>query len=292
MKELKETELDVFLKELDWDNNELKINRDETLSFLEPHIKKKAVLGFDIYQYSQYPFLEQTLIPHLFKKLYKVTIGNCIRNESFFLEYKNQKDFEDKFIDTGDGGFQIFRNPFEALIFGIYFQANIFKYNSGNKNSSYMFEIIGGISLRYSLTYDKVFNYKKNYYGAAIINCARIMSRDKLNRFLLDNNTIAWFNAEFNSIETCSSLEPQVDFPTIPLFKEHFDIETYESILFPLGSNIIKSIDILKIGEIKSKLDTLSIYSAHIQILFKSKGKDFKRYHCTLGNLNSSGLGE
>lgn len=68
----------------------------------------------------------------------------------------------------------------------MYFQANIVRYNSRNDTSSALYEVIGEINLRYSLTYDNLYFYNKNYYGPAIINCARIMSKDKLNRFLLD----------------------------------------------------------------------------------------------------------
>ncbi len=294
MNELKASELDKILEKNASDNIDKNhpINLDDIKNHIEKFIEKKAVLGFDIYQYSQFPSLEQTLIPHLFKKLYSLTIKNCIANESFFFSYKLKAEFEDKFIDTGDGGFQIFDSPFEALIFSIYFQANIVRYNSGNQLLSNLHNIIGEISLRYSLTYDSVYNYGKNFYGPAIINCARIMSKDKLNRFLIDNNSILWFNHEINSIETCTLLEPFKDFPTIPIFQGTFHKDTYKSILFSNGKNLIKCIDILKIGEIKSKLDTLSIYSAHLQIDFNSEGKPFRKYRITLGNLNSSGLAE
>lgn len=294
MKEISSVELDKILKESVSNNINLGkvIDKKAITSYLDTFTEKKAVLGFDIYQYSQFPSLQQTLIPHLFKKLYSLTIKNCITNESFFFDYTTSAEFESKFIDTGDGGFQIFEKPFEALMFAIYFQANIVRYNSGNKILSDLYNIVGEISLRYSLTYDNVNEYKKNFYGPAIINCARIMSKDKLNRFLIDNNTITWFNTEINSIETCLSFEPEKDFPTIPIFKSNFDKSTYSSVLFSLEKNIFKSLDILKIGEIKSKLDTLSIFSAHIQVVFTSKGKAFNKYHLTLGNLNSSGLTE
>ncbi|MCD8425020.1 hypothetical protein LNJ40_06900 [Tenacibaculum dicentrarchi] len=292
MKELKSIELDKKLKEFVSEKLDLKeeIDRKEIQLYLNTFIQKKAVLGFDIYQYSQYASTEQALIPHLFKKLYATTIRNCIKNEPFFFKYKNQAEFENKFIDTGDGGFQIFDSPIESLIFSIYFQANIVRYNSGNKLLSDLYNIIGEINLRYSLTYDDVHNYKNNFYGPAIINCARIMSKDNLNRFLLDDNTISWFNSEINSLETCLSFEPEKDFPTIPIFKSTYDNDTYKSLIFGKTKNLIKSIDILKIGEIKSKLDILSIFSIHIQVMFISSGKAFRKYRISLGNLNSSGL--
>lgn len=294
MKELNPKELDDILKESVSEQLKLvkPIIQTNVEDFLKGHIEKKAVLGFDIYQYSQFDSLRQSLIPHLFKKLYYLSIRNCLKNEAFFLEYKTQTEFENRFIDIGDGGFQVFGTPIEAFIFAIYFQANITRYNSGNEFHSDLYNIIGEISLRYSLTYGNVFCYNKNHYGSAVINCARIMSKDKLNRFLIDDNTVTWFNSELNSIETCQLFEPENDFPTIPIFKTKFDKATYSSIIFGLEKNQIKCLDILKIGEIKSKLDILSIYSVHIQVSFKSKGKDFAKFILTLGNLNSSGLSE
>ena len=295
MKELKGLELDKLLKEKVSDNIEAngKIDIDSIDLYLKQFIEKKAVLGFDIYQYSQFAPLKQNLIPHLFKKLYSTTIKNCLDNEDFFLQYKSKTEFENKLIDTGDGGFQIFDTPLEALIFSIYFQANIVRYNSGNKNLSDLYNLIGEINLRYSLTYDNIYNYKNNFYGPAIINCARIMSKDKLNRFLIDNNSIVWFNSEINSLETCMLFDPIIDFPTIPIFKSKFDKKTYKSILFSTtNGNKIRCLDILKIGEIKSRLDSLSIFSIHLQVSFTSDGKAFKKYGITLGNLNSSGLAD
>jgi len=294
MKELEIKELDEILEEFVSDKIEVgeAIDYNSIESFLKPYIEKKAILGFDIYQYSQFPSLQQTLIPHLFKELYTMTINNCIGNEDFFFEYKVNADFEKNFIDTGDGGFQIFETPIEALIFAIYFQANIARYNTGNKLLFNLYHVIGEINLRYSLTYGNIYSYKENFYGTAIINCARIMSKDKLNRFLIDSNSITWFNTEINSIETCLSFEPASDFPTIPIFKSKFNVATYKSKIFGIEDNRIKCLDVLKIGEIKSKLDTLSIFNAHMQVELFSDGKDFKKYRITLGNLNSSDLTE
>ncbi len=292
MKELKETELYKVLKEnvSDKIDAQAPISKDNIEQYLNEFIEKKAVLGFDIYKYSQFENMKQALIPPLLKKLYAVTIESCIENEAFFMEYKSVPDYENKLIDTGDGGFQIFETPFEALIFAIYFQANIVRYNSGNKIFVDFYSNIGEINLRYSLTYGELYHYKKNYYGPAIINCSRIIARDKLNRFLMDKNTMQWFNSEINSLETCLSFDPVKDFPTIPIFNTRFDENTYKSILFSTKGNKLRSLDILKIGEISSKANKLSIYSIHIQVLFHSGGKTFHKYHITIGNLNSSGL--
>ncbi len=292
MKELKEVDLYSALKENVSDRLELKgtVNRDKIEGFLDHFMEKKAVLGFDIYKYSQFENMKQALIPPLLKKLYEVTLQSCIDNEDFFFEYKSVADFENMLVETGDGGFQIFTTPFEALLFAIYFQANVVRYNSGNKLFVDFYSLIGEINLRFSMTYGELYHYKKNYYGPAIINCSRIIARDKLNRFLIDKNSILWFNSEINSLETCISFDPLKDFPTIPIFRSRFNAQTYKSILFSKKGNKMRCLDILKIGEITSKMNKLSIYSLHIQVLFNSGGKTFRKYHVTIGNLNSSGL--
>ena len=98
---------------------------------LKPYFIQKAVLGFDVYRYSKYPIVEQTLIPHIFKLLYEVTINSCLRHEKFIFQKYTKEDFEKQFIDAGDGGFQIFNIPIESLVFAVYFQANIQRFNSG-----------------------------------------------------------------------------------------------------------------------------------------------------------------
>lgn len=256
---------------------------------------KKTVLGFDIYRYSQYPTLEQSLIPHLFKVLYEITIMNCIKHEPVFFHPLTGKDFSEKFIDTGDGGFQIFDNPVQAVIFALYFQANILRYNSGAIPETLNL-LIGEVTLRYSLTYDLVYHYENNYYGPAIINNSRILGKDKLNRFLVDNNTIEWFVKEINGIENLQLISYKDDFSNIPALdnKSISSLKTPKSLLFDSNRAKILALDLLKIGEIKSKLDTLFIHSVHIQALMTStkKKRMFTKYTVTLGNLNSSGISE
>lgn len=296
MKELKKEELQKVLEQ----NISEKIDKGEQIdiqsieAYLGAHIEKKAILGFDIYKYSQYQNLQQILIPHLFKRLYDYTVGNCINGEKSIFKGKTAKHFTDRFIDTGDGGFQIFDNPFEALIFSMYFQANVARYNTYNFLTKDIFEIVGEINLRYSLTYGNINYYNKNYYGAAIINCARIMSRDKLNRFLVDDNTVSWFNKNFNGIENLQAIEFEDDFKKIELFKSVID--DFTSVIFRRQGkniNVIRKVDILKIGEITSKSDTISIHSLHMQYTFNiQKSDEFKKYTVSIGNLNSLGLSE
>jgi len=251
----------------------------------------KAVLGIDIYRYSQYPSVPQMLIPFLFKQLFNDSINNCIEHEPFIFKNITKKYFTEHFIDTGDGGFQIFDNPFQAIIFAIYFQSNISRYNSIHNHTANLFEIIDEITLRYSLTFDNLYSFEKNFYGPSIINCARIMSKDKLNRFLIDENTKKWFSKELNGVENLQFFEINRDLDEISFLnnKENKEVEV-DSVLFNSDSCKIKNVALMKIGEIKSKLDILSIYNLNIQTLMFSPSSKYKKHAITLGNLNSNGL--
>ncbi len=274
--------------------NSGKINKEDFLNDIKSHIVRKAVLGFDIYRYSQYPELEQTLIPHLFKKLYTITINHCIDLEPYTFVDKDQKFFEERFIDAGDGGFQIFDNPFQAVVFALFFQANIRRYGSRHEPTLDLFKTIGEITLRYSLTYDNIYSYGNNFYGPSIINNARIMAKDKLNRFLIDENALDWFNEEFNGIENLQVIDYEEDFGKIEFFQRlNMEGKRKFSLLFDTKQSEILKVDVLRIGEITSKLDKLSIHSLHIQVMMKSNSnKEFKKFTISLGNLNSTGIAE
>lgn len=260
---------------------------------LGENIEKKAILGIDIYRYSQYKTLEQSLIPHLFNILLDQAFVNCFNREKYFFQSTSEEIIRERFIDTGDGGFLIFDNPFQAILFSIFFQANVKRYNSGHVVTKNIRKIIGSITLRYSLTYDEIYNYSTNHYGTGIINNARILSKDKLNRFLVDHKTIEWFDEEFNGIENLMSLKPN-DFKIINFFKDYDDIRDEKrrlSVIFDSDTSNFLTVDLLHIGEIKSKLDILDVYSLHMQIQVTSGGnKKFNIYTVSLGNLNSSDL--
>lgn len=291
MKELTKSEIKRILEKHNA-NDPSKIEKNQISEELQKLITKKAVLGFDIYRYSQYPLVEQTLIPHLFKELYNISIDNCLKLEPFIFNGKDKKYFNTHFIDSGDGGFQIFDNPLQALVFATYFQANIKRYESRHDLTHVLFNTIGVITLRYSLTYDSIYAYSKNYYGPAIINCARIMGKDKLNRFLIDENVVDWFNKEFSGIENLQVISIKEDFQKIEFFKGiETDEDNNKSLLFDDKQTRVLRLDVLRIGEIQSKLDILSIHSLHTQVMMFTKGtKEFKKLTISLGNLNSSGL--
>ena len=116
-------------------NPETKLSKElEQKDYSEFHldfIENKSVLGIDIYKYSEYPEIEQIYVPVLFNSLYKTTVQNCLHSEPYFFQKYGNKigDFKEHFISTGDGGFQIFDNPIESIIFAGYFQFNVSRYN-------------------------------------------------------------------------------------------------------------------------------------------------------------------
>lgn len=289
MEKLKSSKVNELISEKLIEN----FNNEQLLEFTKnilSYNEKKAVLGIDIYRYSQYSQVPQMLIPHLFKYLYDLTVKNCLDHEPIiFKDCSADKDFKKLFIDTGDGGFQILQNPFQAIVFLIYFQSNVVRYNSDYKLTKELYDIIGEITLRYTLTYDDIYSYESNYFGPAIINCARIISKDKLNRFLIDENSKFWFSKELNSIENLAYLELEEDIEFLK-FISFDDSDVFKSIIFDSETPKIKHVDLMKIGEIKAKLDTLSIYNLHIQTLMYSHDSKFKKIAITIGNLNSNGL--
>jgi len=257
------------------------------------YLYEKTVLGIDIYKYSQYPTTEQVYIPVLFKALYDVTVNNVFKFEQFiFNSYKKEtEEFKKNFISTGDGGFQIFDNPIQAIIFSLYFQMNVKRYCSGaSKNAHFkkLYKIIDSIDLRYAVTIDIVYSYQANFFGPAIINNARILSKDSLNRLLVDSNTIKWFNMNINSIENLMDLDINSLLSTT-YFRDYNP--KLKSILFNDKSHF-KSVDVQKIGRIEAKFSSLDIFNLHIQTLIKLQIEkhDYNTYIVTLGNLNTRGI--
>ncbi|MDP1728006.1 MAG: hypothetical protein Q8M15_14570 [Bacteroidota bacterium] len=255
---------------------------------------KKVILGIDIYRYSQYEPFEQIFIPVIFNRLYSLTVNSVLKFENyFFISYgKNSKDFKAKFVSTGDGGFQIFETPIQAIIFSIYFQANVKKFISGNNLSAYFLKlhgIIDFIDLRYAITSGMVYLYEGNYYGPGIISNARILSKDSLNRLLVDYNTIKWFTNNINSVENLMDIDLK-SISHIPEYKESADLEL-QSTLFHL-KGAIKTVDLLKIGSIKIKESDLDVYSLHVQALIRLSTRTnlYNNFLITLGNLNTTGI--
>jgi hypothetical protein len=255
----------------------------------------KTVLGIDIYQYSQFEPLKQTLVPFLFNLIYRETEEICKRHSSYIFQNYPDK-FKSHFISTGDGGFQIFDTPLHAITFAIQFEMVARYYNSFHFYPK-LRKVIGHLNLRYAVTHDKIYSFDNNFYGPSIINNHRILSKDTLNRVLLDENTFYWFMLNMNGVENLQFVSLK-DINKLKDFKD-YDIEKkseYENI-FPLETDFefknIISVDLQKIGNITSKATSLSIYNLHMQYLgglHNTETDKSEMITISMGNLNTQGI--
>lgn len=258
---------------------------------------KRSVLGIDIYRYGNYKHLEQVMIPPLFKILFDKAIRLCLENNQFVFQRFTKERIEKSFISTGDGGFVIFDTPMHALFFAINFEMVIRAYNSYHLFPK-LRNIIGSISLRYAISYDTIFHFNNNYYGSAIINNARILDRDTLNRCLIDQQTYDWFLINIDGLENLQVY-------TINQIANIYEFLDYDRTYIDAGENeilgahtdrfsgIINS-DVLKIGQIQSKESQINIYNLHLQVtmqIYADNNKEVRRtITVSLGNLNTSGI--
>jgi len=291
-----------------------------------------TVLVIDIYQYSKYPLLEQSLIPFLFQSIYSETAVLCVSNNEYIFQnyiinnknlenliaepanYKAGKglqitkllvnDMQKHFICTGDGGYQLFETPIHALCFAMFFEYVLRSYNSFAFLPK-LRAIVGELTCRYVVTLDDVYRFDNKYFGTAIINNARLLSKNKLNRFLLDEKTYKWFLLNCNGLETLKSftLGEVSKIPALKNYNKKFlnknsliffngILEEFRQIYSP-NSNI-ESVDIMKIGQVEIKTKPYSIYNAVIKYIFwpqdlKNPNK-YRKIVCTLGNYNIAGL--
>ena len=262
-------------------------------------ISSKAVLGIDIYQYSSYGEFEQTLIPFLFKKMLHTTIELCLSHHPFIFQKYSRHIMEKNFISTGDGGFLIFDNPMHALLFACNFAVVLRVYNAFHFFPR-LRKIIGGISIRYAMTYDKIYHYANNFYGRAIINNARILARDNLNRCLIDQHTHTWFTTNIEGVENLQVITLDDVVNIFEFSQPDYDksmLENTDDKIFsrePTRKEGIINSDILKIGMIRSKESELNIYNMHLQVSMKLSNDDDpsqqKVVTVSLGNLNTAGI--
>ena len=61
-------------------------------------VNRKAVLGIDIYKYSSYEEFAQTLVPCMFKLLFRETIDMCFKKHAFLFQKYTKSEFEENFI--------------------------------------------------------------------------------------------------------------------------------------------------------------------------------------------------
>jgi len=226
--------------------------------------EKKAILGLDIYKYSSFSDEKQNFIPFVFDIIKDEALKYVKHVEPTFFG----SDYIYEFIPTGDGGFLIFDTPLHALIFNLYFHAALQLFNTGHfypKLSQYIGEII----IRSAITHDYVYNYEDNYFGKGIITNARILRRDKLNRFLIDKNVYNYFIKKFNGLETLPILTKSTVKKILKIEGEIkswliFKNENPQEV-FSLNDRI-RNIHIQKIDDLFEKDTQLTIYNIEIQI--------------------------
>lgn len=267
----------------------------------------QSVLGIDILDYSQLSNTEQYFVPILFHSLIKSTIADIFKYEKFIFQYTNSDLIFEKFIDSGDGGFFIFDTPLHSVLFALYFECNLRHYNNGTYNKN-IYSLLKTIKVRYAITYDIVYYMKdlKNHYGAGLINCARIMAKDKLDRCIIDENTHTWFLKRTNGIESLRNYHIRKimkikEFSHYTYDEQEYKFSGYSSYAIPEEkSQFEPGIDlilIMKIGTIKLKKLEISVYNLLIQLPTKIdnvyKKLDFDNdifMVVTLGNNNTVGL--
>jgi hypothetical protein len=258
-------------------NDEISV--EEMASFSEKYLKQeiKSILGLDIYRYSEYHDAKQPLIPVIFDSLFDNAIYNVLNDEpSLFKDI----DIRKYFIPTGDGGFIIFPTPLHALVFNLYFFSVLHVFNSGHFSPK-LSKFMGEITIRSTITYDNIFNYENNWYGKAIIKNARILSKDRLNRFIIDKETYTYFLNKFNGIESLSIIDNKK-------LKKILNInDEFESRLFNNDVKKILNIHIQKIEDTLAKSTQLNIYNLEMQQYVEIKINDqILSYIYTLGNTN------
>jgi len=260
-------------------------------------ISRKSVLGIDMYQYSSLGEFEQTLVPFLFKSLFESTIKLCLNNHRFIFQLYTKERIERNFISTGDGGFLLFENPLQSLLFAANFAVVLRAFNAYHYYPR-LRRIVGAINMRYAITFDKTYTYENNYFGRGIVNNARILSKDNLNRCLIDEHVHSWFMTNLDGVENLQIVTLQ-DVANIFEFSKNYDrrfLESGDEIFENETSRkygIINS-DILKVGFIQSKETSISVYNLHLQVTIRlDDDEDHDRNRLitvSLGNLNTTGF--
>ena len=275
------------------------INNQFLFPILEKEYRQCTVLGLDLYGYSKFKFKKQTLIPLVFDLIYQETKTNCADYEGCFFEGYS---FEENFISIGDGCFQIFENPMQAFIFNANFYITLHTYNACRFYAKFRI-YIGELFFRSCITYGKIFSYEKNHYGPAIINNARILSRDKLNRFLIDENTYRWFLAKIDGVENISEITLEEllqifniydDWGRTAIFRTNNTYKMDETNKYGREYGKIKNCHVQKIGNILAKSDIFSIYNLELQIyVYIFDPQDLTNGRgmvVSIGNSNNSGI--
>jgi len=258
---------------------------------------KEAVLGYDIYKYSEYKEHKQNLIPIVFDLIFKETISSLKHSGDLSLFQTEIERIKSRFISTGDGGYLFFSTPLHALVFNLHFYSVLHMFNTRHFFPS-LSKYVGNIIIRSAITFNNVYEYGSSSYGKAIIDNSRILSKDRLNRFIIDKMVFNYFNKYFNGIESLPIIT--VDFienilsekmEKMTFFRNN---ENNESQRNDLNMPVIRNVHVQKIEDLLSKNTKLQLYNIEIQ--YSAKWFDTNEqqkpvtFILTIGNLNVNNM--
>lgn len=259
--------------------------RKHFADYFDARERDEAVFGIDIYRYSSMAPEQQRLIPSVFRLLHNEAFRQCCEREEFL--FPNTLAVGN-FISTGDGGFQIFATPLHAVVFAVAFQTWLTAFNSSFHFPTLRAVFDRPLTVRYTLTYDRVFRQNGNIFGAGIINNARIIARDTLNRFLVDQGTVHWFETQLASVESLLTLRG-TDLPNMQALVGE-SRKAARSALFSRNDETgIRSVHLQKIGIVKSKETEADIFNLVIQVVVPQTA-GARTAVVTVGNLNTAGI--
>lgn len=249
--------------------------------------ERHAVLGMDVYEYSKMDNECRIMLPVIIYECLQKTLKDLTINEPDLFQNTFHDSFKENFSDTGDGFFIVFDNPLLSLIFATYFQTNLNQFNIGIFLTEYKKLFNEKINLRYALTFDEIYIYNNKKYGNAIIKNSRLLSLDRLNRFLIDANAINWFEKNTYGIESLSTYKLNhkdgIEYKIIP--------KDTKSVFLNAGQ---VDINLMHIGKKTAKDDINNIYSMHLKILGSQLNDvDYQvaaNFIVTLGSLNTEGI--
>ena len=254
----------------------MKYNDEDTQNIVKEEIRhnvlsninyeQHTILGLDLLGYNKFDLERQTIVPLVFDLIYQETISATVNYEGCFFEGYS---FSENFISTGDGCFQIFADPIQAFVFNINFYVTLHTYNSFRFYKNFRV-FTGELFYRSCMTTGKIFSYENNYYGPGIIKNARIINRDRLNRFLIDEDTYRWFLEKIDGIENFSEIDLEdllsildiyPDWGRTSIFRTYVTHRTTKENKYGREYGKIKNCHVQKIGNILEKSDIFSIYS-------------------------------
>ena len=275
--------------------------RDELTKVVDSGFSgNQAVLGIDIFRYSRMDPLPQSIVPFVLQLLYWETIKHCQEGCPFLFRNTSAEELRDHFIDTGDGGYQLLDTPLHALYFAVEFEFALRMFNSYTLRPQLRRLFTTDLIARYAITYQPVFRFQDNYYGPGIISNCRIIGRDQLNRCLIDHGTFDWFTVNTRGVENLATTGLK-DLALLPDFSGYDPAlaASSDAAFAVKGAPQLgpwKDIDVLKIGEIRVKDGSFTIYNLHVHYVGgytdEKDPNNTRWFTVTLGNLNTSGIAD